>query len=133
MFHNEICEFIEITLSYKWMRNVILVVIWLTLISCGKVRNSSSADGSTTVGSAEFVLAKDVISSKCLSCHSEWTAYSEDDFSKYGLIFKGSPANSQLYIRIRGNDSGQAGDMPIGQPNVSVSQIQEIKAWIESL
>ena len=115
------------------MRNVLLVLFSLTIISCGRVRNSSSVDGSTTAGTAEFVSAKEILNAKCLSCHSDWAGYSEDDFSKKGLIFKGSPANSQLYIRIRGNDEGQAGDMPIGQPNVSITQIKELRAWIESL
>ncbi len=103
------------------------------LVSCGKVKNSSSSDGGSVVGTAEFVSARDIIGTKCLSCHSTWSAYSSDDFVKKGLVFKGSPANSTLYTRIRGNDLGVAGDMPTGQPNLSLAEIKEIKAWINSL
>lgn len=103
------------------------------LSSCGKVKNSSSSDSGSTVGTAEFVSAMDVVSSKCLSCHSSWTGYSAEDYVKNGLVFKGSPANSSLFTRIRGNTAGQAGDMPPGQPNLSVTEISEIKTWISSL
>lgn len=102
-------------------------------LSCGKVKNSSSSDGGSIVGTAEFVSAREIIGSKCLSCHTAWSSYSSDDYVKKSLIFKGSPANSTLYTRIRGNDVGVAGDMPTGQPNLTLSEIKEIKAWISSL
>tara|TARA_B110001454_G_scaffold64823_1_gene62956 strand:- start:1143 stop:1562 length:420 start_codon:yes stop_codon:yes gene_type:complete len=124
--------------TIKWMvKQIRFFILCLSissiLLSCGKVKNSSSSDGDSAVGTAEFVSARDIIGSKCLSCHSTWAAYSSDDFVKKGLVFKGSPANSTLYTRIRGNDVGVAGDMPTGQPNLSTSEIKEIKTWISSL
>lgn len=116
------------------MRNISLVVLLCGfLLSCGKVKNSSSGDGGAVVGTAEFVSAMEVIQTKCLSCHSSWGAYKTDDFVKKGLVFKGSPANSALYTRIRGNDVGVAGDMPTGQPNISLVEMRAIKEWISSL
>jgi len=110
-----------------------LSILSLLIVNCGKVKNSSSSDGGSVVGTAEFVSAREIIASKCLSCHSAWSSYSSDDYVKKGLVFKGSPANSSLYTRIRGNDVGVAGDMPTGQPNLSLTEIKEIKAWISSL
>ena len=105
----------------------------IVFLGCGKVRNSSSADGGSVAGTSEFVSAIEVISTKCLSCHSNWSNYSADEYVKKGLVFKGSPANSILYNRIRGNDTGVAGDMPTGQPNIALSEMRIIKDWIESL
>lgn len=109
------------------------ISIGLSLLSCGKVKNSSSGDAGAFVGTSEFVSAMEIISTKCMSCHPGWTGYTADTFVKKGLVFKGSPANSILYTRIRGNDIGQAGDMPPGQPNLSVSELREIKSWINSM
>ena len=75
----------------------------------------------------------EIMQSKCLTCHSTWAKYTPQDYVKKGLVFKGSPANSTLYYRIRGNDVGVAGDMPVGQSNLTYSEIKEVKAWIESL
>lgn len=110
-----------------------VVILSLSMLNCGKVKNSSSSDGGSIVGTAEFVSAREIIGSKCLSCHSTWSTYSSDDYVKKGLVFKGSPANSSLYTRIRGNDVGIAGDMPTGQPNLSLPEVKEIKNWINSL
>lgn len=110
-----------------------MAIFSLSLMSCGKVKNSSSSDGGSAVGTAEFVSAMEVLSNKCLRCHSTWSAYSSDDYVKNGKVFKGSPSNSSLYTRIRGNDAGIAGDMPQGEPNLSVTEMRAIKDWINSL
>lgn len=115
------------------MRKLVLAFSAFFILSCGKVKNSSSSDGGSTVGTAEFVEAQGVISSKCLSCHSNWSSYTADDFVANGLVFKGSPANSTLYSRIRGNDVGTTGDMPSGQPSISRTELMSIKTWISSL
>ena len=111
----------------------IVILGLFTITGCGKVKNSSSSDGGSAVGTAEFVSAMDVISNKCLSCHSGWSKYTADDYIKKGYVFKGSPANSTMYIRIRGNDAGVAGDMPVGQPSLTLSDVHVIKDWINSL
>lgn len=108
-------------------------MIMLSLISCGKVKNSSSADAASASGSEEFIAAKQVLAEKCLSCHSTWTSYSETDFVNKRLVSKKSPNNSDLYTRIRGNDSGIAGDMPEGQANISQTEMTAIKKWISGI
>lgn len=110
-----------------------LVLLVMFFSSCGKVKNSSSADAASAGGSEEFVAAKQVIADKCLSCHSAWTSYSEADYVTKRLVSKKSPNNSDLYTRIRGNDSGIAGDMPEGQPNISQTEMTTIKKWISGI
>lgn len=112
---------------------ICLVLLILIFSSCGKVKNSSSADAASAGGSDEFVAAKQIIAEKCLSCHSSWTSYSEADYVSKRLVSKKSPNNSDLYTRIRGNDSGIAGDMPEGQPNLSQTDMSIIKKWISGI
>ena len=113
-----------------------LIITSVIVISCGKVKNSSSSDAASAAsagGTEEFVSAKQVISDKCLSCHSAWTSYSETDYISKKLVTKKSPSNSTLYTRIRGNDAGVAGDMPEGQSNLSQTDMTTIKTWISSI
>lgn len=110
-----------------------LIITSLLAVSCGKVKNSSSSDAASASGTEEFVSAKQVISDKCLSCHSAWTSYSEADYISKKLVTKKSPSNSTLYTRIRGNDAGVAGDMPEGQSNLSQTDMTTIKTWISSI
>lgn len=110
-----------------------LASIIFILCSCGKVKNSSSSDAASAGGSDEFIAAKQVLADKCLSCHSSWTSYSETDFVNKKLVSKKSPNNSDLYTRIRGNDSGIAGDMPQGQPNISQTEMTALKKWISGI
>lgn len=115
------------------LRALFLVSLSVLVLSCGRVKNSSSSDSSAFVGTAEFVSAMEIVSVKCMTCHPNWTGYTAADFIKKGLVFKGSPANSMLYARIRGNDLGQAGDMPPGQPNLTITELRAIKDWINSM
>lgn len=118
-------------------KKIIFYFIFLSISifasSCGKVLNSSSNDSALAQGTAEFVSAKQVLVAKCLSCHSNWSSYSESDFVTKGLVTKNSPVNSPLYTRIRGNDTPVNGDMPPGQPDIELSELSAIKTWISSI
>ena len=107
----------------------------LLIFGCGKVKNSSSSDAASATGTEEFVSAATVLREKCATCHQHtaWSSYSETDFVSKKLVTKKSPANSELYTRIRGNDTGIAGDMPEGQSNLSQTEMTAIKTWINSI
>ncbi|NUM58790.1 MAG: hypothetical protein HUU56_09175 [Bdellovibrionaceae bacterium] len=102
---------------------------------CGKVKNSSSSDAATATGTEEFVSAATILREKCASCHQHtaWSSYSETDFVSKKLVTKKSPASSELYTRVRGNDTGIAGDMPEGQSNLSQTEMSTLKTWINSI
>lgn len=116
----------------------LLVLIFSSFnISCGKVRNSSSNDasiyGSSVTGSANFLEARTVLAASCFSCHSNWASYNENQFVSANLVRANSLLNSSLYTRIRGNDTGVAGDMPQSNPNLSNDDMAKIKQWIQGI
>ncbi|MBN8538245.1 MAG: hypothetical protein J0M15_14420 [Deltaproteobacteria bacterium] len=117
----------------KGIKIVLLLVFLVMLEGCGKVKNSSSSDVASASGTEAFVAAKQVVADKCLSCHSAWTSYSEADYISKNLVTKKNPTNSSIYNRIRGNDTGTAGDMPQSNPNLSQSEMQLIKTWINNI
>lgn len=112
----------------------LLIVVNFISLSCGKVRTSSSSDiyiyGSGVTGSANFLSARGVLATQCMGCHVEWGNYSEQDYRNRYLVIQGSPVNSLIYYRIRGNDVGVNGDMPIGGSNISFDDMKKIKDWI---
>lgn len=114
-----------------------VVVSSLVIVSCGRVQTTSSNDGaiygSGVTGSSQFLAARAVLANKCFACHSSWGAYNETDFSGHFLVSNGDPFNSLIYYRIRGNDSGTAGDMPTSGPNMTSDEIAVMKTWILSL
>ena len=123
--------------SMKVKQLCIIFFFGLIASACGQVRNSSSYDdliyGSSISGSAQFVTMKTVLATQCIKCHAAWKDYTENDFVKNGLVIRGSASGSTLYTRIRGNDTGIAGDMPTANPNLSPDDMGKIKAWIVSL
>lgn len=115
------------------IRRFIFLASILSIFGCGKIKNSSTVDAASASGSVEFVAAKQILTERCLSCHSNWTSYSESDFLAKNLIKRSSAATSSLYIRIRGNDAGVAGDMPQGQSNLTYVETRAIKDWINAV
>lgn len=117
--------------------SVLFVCIFVFLLGCGKVRNSSSQDaaiyGASVSGSATFLQARTVMASQCFSCHSNWSSFSENQFLTSSLVRAGNLSGSSLYTRIRGNDTGQTGDMPQSNPNLSSDDLNSIKQWIQGI
>lgn len=109
----------------------------LALSSCGRLQNSNSNDanvyGSSVAGSVNFVSARTILSNKCFSCHAGWSAYTESQYVSVGLVVAGSTTNSSLYNRIRGNDTGKAGDMPVSGSNLTSEELKTMKTWIQGI
>lgn len=128
--------FAQVNLNSTEVAKFYLFIFFISVLtSCGKVNNSSTSDPALVVsGSSEFIAAKQVLAQNCITCHahSSWASYSEADFKSKGLFVRKSPTSSEIYIRIRGNDAGIAGDMPESGSNLSVADIQTIKSWINS-
>ncbi len=128
-----LCVFMQ-----KINRYSIATVAVVLLVGCGKVRNSSTNDpnvyGSGVTGSASFLSARGVLAINCMSCHANWSSYSEQDYRNKFLVVQGDPVNSLIYYRIRGNDVGIPGDMPDGgRPNLSTEDMKKIKDWIATM
>ena len=115
------------------MKTIWMIAILIFLSACTKPYNSSYSDkmkyGANLTGSSAFFSARDVMISRCFTCHSEWALLNEDEFESTGLVTGGDPNVSPLYIKISGNDSGIQGDMPPSD-SLSADEIQRIKSWI---
>lgn len=111
-----------------------MLISLVLLASCGKVKNSNSADvalyGLSNQGGQNFKLAFTVIAQSCLSCHSAWTNWNETDFSSNGLIVSGSLVNSKIYYRIKNNETGVSGDMPANSNTLTGDELTLIKNWV---
>ncbi len=111
----------------------IFFILFFFLCSCGRPYNSSYSDaskyGSNGTGTAEFLAAREVVSNRCLSCHAEWSSYTEALFVSQNYVVGGSLSNSILYTKIRGNDVGSSGNMPPSE-NLSAEEIGKIRTWI---
>ena len=113
------------------------VVLVAFLSSCVKVKNSSSGDfnlyGSGVSGSTNFLQARAVLATHCLSCHGEWSNFFEQDYKNSARVLAANPSGSTLYTKIRGNDAGVEGNMPENRPDLSYEDIKKIKDWILSM
>lgn len=116
---------------------IFMLMSFVFISSCGKVKTSSSNDvymyGAGVSGSSNFLNARGVLATQCMTCHSQWGNYTEQDFISNFLVIRGSPVGSLLYYRIRGNDVGIAGDMPIGATNMSNEDMKKVKDWITQM
>ncbi|HWU43635.1 MAG TPA: hypothetical protein VN132_09365 [Bdellovibrio sp.] len=119
------------------LRIIILSATSISLFACAKVHNSSSLDkviyGTQISGTPNFVAARSVLAANCFMCHAEWANYAESDYLSNFLITSRDPNSSTIYTAIRGNDSGTAGSMPQGNPDLSYDDIQLIKTWISGI
>lgn len=92
---------------------------------------SSDAGRYSIGGTSEFVAAREVMASKCISCHSYFLDYSEADWVQAGWVRRADAEGSLLFQRLKLN--GLGGDMPPDDPSWSPAELQTIRAWIESL
>lgn len=123
----------------------LFAVVFISLFGCQK-ENSSSRDeglyGGT--GSVEFLAAKTVLSA-CNSCHG-YASMTESDLklaktsypssatpAGMDLIIPGNAESSPLYYRLANSSgSGTPKNMPSGG-SLGSSDLDVIKAWINSL
>lgn len=135
-------EKVTFKMTVQSYRPALFAVFFMLSVSffvsgCGKLKNTNSNDalvyGSSVTGTSNFLNARGVMATKCFSCHSSWGNYSESDFISNGLVVARSTTGSSLYTRTRGNDTGIAGDMPVGGPNLSSTELTTIKTWINGI
>lgn len=117
------------------------MIALLASLGCGKVYNSSSYDATiygSADGSAEFLAAQVIITSKCANCHTRpshqaWAGMTEAEFISSGYIKAQDLAGSSLYTKILGNRTSIQGNMPtVGTPLTS-AELDTMEAWIMSI
>jgi uncharacterized membrane protein len=121
-----------------FMKKLLFAILQIFIFSsCGKLQNSNTSDaslyGSAISGTSNFQSARTILSNKCFSCHANWSAYTETQYVSAGLVVAGSTTGSTLYTRIRGNDTGTAGDMPISGANLTTDEVTTMKTWIQGI
>ncbi len=115
----------------------LVLILGLFLFSCGRIKNSSSADESTysprAAGSPQHEAAIAIISAKCAECHGEWLTKSDAEFVSLGLLVPQNPTASSIYYR-NTLGPGPKNNMPDGgRPAMTTSELQTISDWINSV
>jgi len=111
-----------------------LLALMLLLSGCGNVNTLNSVSGDAGVYSSDLSAARQIIVSKCVSCHSDYAFTTDADWSADPLIVPGSANDSTFFRRLKDNgvDTSQA-DMPLAAAPLSLSEIQTIQNWINDL
>lgn len=115
------------------IRRALALAMFGILAGCMQTNNSNSRDATiySGEGSAEFLEAREVLVTSCSSCHV-WATQSEAEMIASGRIVPGDPENSPVYYRLIGSSGGLGPkDMPVGS-NLSSSDRNAIKTWIEN-
>lgn len=121
------------------MRNIFLILIIISSLSCGRLENSSSQDRflytRRQAGSALFNQAAAILSTKCSECHGSWSGYSESDFVQSGLVVAQNIDASKVYYRNTTASSGPGPrNMPTqGRPTLTAEETQVVIDWINSV
>jgi mono/diheme cytochrome c family protein len=90
----------------------------------------------TVAGTGNFVAFMNVVSSKCISCHSSDVngnfalLKTEDQWLKSGYAVAGDIYSSSVYTALKGPNA--SGTMPKDQAALSEADIKSIKTWIEN-
>jgi len=132
--------------AQRAVSRLFLAVIFLSACEFKLVEsNSTSGDRSqyqiieidTSSPKAErFSRAKVVLISNCAKCHTLWAGYGSDsEFEAHGggLVQPGSLGSSSIYYRLKGSDIGARQDMPQGAPQLSETEMQTLREWIEKM
>ena len=121
------------------MRLILISLILLSGVSCGRLENSSSQDRALYThgpsGSSQFNAATAILATKCSECHGSWTGYSESDFTQAGLVTARNIDASKIYFRSQTATSGPGPrNMPSqGRPSLTSVETQTIVDWINSI
>jgi len=102
--------------------------------------NSLSGGGAGTTPQERLSAARDILTSRCTSCHADGNAsgglrldYTTDaQFINAGAVQKGDPDTSLAYMDLKGVNvpNGEA-DMPRDGTTLNAADISAIKVWIE--
>jgi mono/diheme cytochrome c family protein len=121
------------------IRFAALVVLVASVAGCDLVSGSNnvlSAKRSAfldPVGSPRFEAVRSILSTSCVSCHSNFPGYSEASWIALGYVVPGSAMTSPLYMKLRGSNTGGAENMPSGAPALPADQLLAIRSWIDLL
>lgn len=113
-----------------------LLILTLCLSACLQAENSNSQDaelyGDSGGGTPEFLAAKAILQTNCVSCHAEYTK-SEAELKAIGWIVGGDPENSKTYYRLVGS-AGALGPKNMPQSGtLSSTDVETIAVWIDSV
>jgi len=119
-----------------------ILILFIFIFSCNPIRNSSQEYGRDISGasedSLEFSAAKELIDSRCLTCHDEfhksWKNYSSQSFIDSGYAIPGQPNNSRIYKSLfdGGINDGVSSLMPKGDSEFNDEEKKIIYDWIVS-
>ena len=121
------------------IRSICILILGVSVFSCGKPENSNSQDRALYVrrasGSPQFNTAAAAIATKCSECHASWSGYSESDFKQSGLIVAQNIDSSKIYYRSQTASSGPGPrNMPsAGRPTFTAVETTAIVDWINSV
>ncbi|MNK19503.1 hypothetical protein D3C87_377250 [compost metagenome] len=85
----------------------------------------------------EFLAAKAIIDSKCLSCHNtnekgNLSGLTQSKAVAMGWVVPKSPATSKMYYRLIGSAGGGTKNMPMGG-SFSAAEVSAVANWINSI
>lgn len=104
----------------------------------GGVGNIPISGNTPSSSSPQFLAAKSVIDSSCLSCHNnsnvgDFRNLTQNQYIQKGLIIPKDPTNSKMYYRLNGALSGPGPKtMPQGG-SLTPAQVQAVADWINSI
>ena len=117
----------------------ILILISLSLVSCGQSINSNTSDfllsgSGIDPSNTKLLNAYTVINDKCISCHTgyhnSWSSLNTDQlWIDSGSVTAGTSLSSSLIIRLK----NRGGDMPLLSPMLSETEYAYLIDWIDSL
>ncbi len=130
--------FCRIILSMKFF------ILFVLIFSCKPIRNSSQeydrdiSGGIDIEESSEFLAAKGLIDSRCVSCHdnyhSAWKNLSEQGFIKSGYVIAGDPEKSKIYQSLfSGGINVVSSLMPKNDNEFTEDEKKVIADWINSI
>lgn len=115
----------------------LVFILGLSLLSCGRIENSSSQDKALysprAGGSAQYEAAVAIIAAKCAECHGAWMSYTDSDYVMTGLVIPNNPTGSKIYYRNQ-LGPGPQNNMPSqGRPAATSDEMQTLATWINSI
>jgi uncharacterized membrane protein len=128
------------------MLRYFFLILLFSLIACDEY-NSNSADKikySEDVqeevaepGDANFAPAFAVITTRCISCHSNhhnnWASFTDNEkWISSGVVHRGDPDNSEFIKRII-NTGGPGANMPEGLGALPDVEYQLLRKWITEM
>ena len=110
--------------------------LFFTISSCGQNFNMNTSD-KELYGNSEVIStnprgkAYTVLKNNCLVCHSGWGISKEEDIDNLPYIIPNDFTATARMLRLNGVSTG--GDMPNGNPPLTLSDVALLQEWVNSL